>query len=70
MLDVFVGESFAARALREADTFAERSIICFAVCRVQIRELVAAFYANGHVGQGRNMWIGKAIGRCLRWEDC
>ena len=48
MFDVFVGEPFALRTLRQADAFAETSIISFAVCRVQRWHGRRAGYADGH----------------------
>ena len=48
MFDIFVRESLAARTLRKTDSFTQRSIVGFAVSRVQIRELIAAFYTDWH----------------------
>jgi hypothetical protein len=49
MLDVFVGESLAARTLRQADTFAECAVVGFAVRRVELRYRVGALNANRHL---------------------
>lgn len=48
MLDVFVGEALAAWALREADAFAERFVVGFAVGRVEGLDGLRAIYADGH----------------------
>lgn len=34
MLDILVGKALASRTLSEPNPFAERSIVCFAVCCV------------------------------------
>jgi hypothetical protein len=48
MLDIFVGEAFAARALGQADTFARRAIVGFAVSSVEILNRCAAADAYRH----------------------
>lgn len=49
MFDVFVREALAVRALCQADTFAEGSVVRFAVVCVELRNWGAAFYADGHL---------------------
>jgi len=49
MLDVFVGEALAARALGEPDAFAQRPVIRLAVCRVQLVDRIATFNTYGHL---------------------
>ena len=47
MLDVFVGEALAPRALREPDPLAERAIVGFAVrCVKRLDRISAAWLAN------------------------
>ena len=48
MLDVFVGEALAAWALSQADALSKRTVIGFAVGRVELMNGEAAFYANRH----------------------
>lgn len=48
MLDIFVGETFALWALGQSDTFAETSIIGFAIRCVQGGYWRGACYADGH----------------------
>jgi hypothetical protein len=48
MLDIFVGESLAARTLRQAHAFAQRSIIGTAVGAVQVGDRVRALDADWH----------------------
>jgi hypothetical protein len=58
MLDVFVGEAFAARALRQTHAFAKGPIICAAVGAVQMRDRVRAFDADGHRQSMSMMSVG------------
>jgi hypothetical protein len=48
MLNVLVGEAFAARALRQTHAFAKGPIICATVGAVQVRDRIRAFDADGH----------------------
>lgn len=48
MLNVFVGEAFAAWTLCQSHAFAKGSIICFAVGRVKLVHWEATFYTYGH----------------------
>lgn len=48
MLDVFVGEAFAARALGQADALAEGVIVGLAVGGVEVGDGIGAFDADGH----------------------
>lgn len=48
MLDVFVREQLAARALREAHALAQRPVVRLAVRRVQRLDRIAALYADDH----------------------
>ncbi len=53
MLDVFVGESFAARALRQPHAFAEAAVVSLAVFVVEALDGVAALDADWHLIPGR-----------------
>lgn len=48
IFDVFVGESVAARTLRQAHAFAQRAVIGATVGAVQMGHRVGAFDADGH----------------------
>lgn len=48
MLDVLVGEPFAARALRQAHALAQRAVIGLGVCGVEGIYGKATFYAYRH----------------------
>lgn len=48
MLDVFVGEAFAAWALRETHTFAESLVVGFAVSCIERTDWIATFDTDGH----------------------
>lgn len=48
IFDVFVGESLAARTLRQAHAFTQRSIVGAAISAVQVGDRVGAFDADGH----------------------
>ena len=48
MLDVLVCEAFAARALGQPHTFAERLVIGLAVCCVERADRIPAFNAYRH----------------------
>lgn len=48
MLDIFVGEAFAAWTLRETHTFAESLVIGFAVCSIKCADWVATLDADRH----------------------
>jgi hypothetical protein len=73
MLDVFVRELVAPRALRQPHAFAERSVVRFRVFRVQCLHRVPAFDAYGHCiargarggGAGAGGWAvrgGRGVG--------
>lgn len=49
ILDVFIGEALAPRALRQAYTFPQGSIIGAAVRAIQMRNWVGALDADRHV---------------------
>ncbi len=51
VLDVFVREALAARALREAHALAQRAVVGFAVRRVEASDGIAAGDADGHGGR-------------------
>ena len=53
MLDVFVGEPMTMSALREADPFAERAVIGFAVGRIEILDGSRAGDAYWHACRKR-----------------
>jgi hypothetical protein len=71
MLDVFVRELVAPRALRQPHAFAERPVVRFRVFRVQCFHRVPAFDAYGHCiargarGEGAGEGAG-AGGRAVR----
>lgn len=48
MLDIFVGESFAARTLGQTHSFSKRAVISLAVRGVKLVNWVATFNANWH----------------------
>ncbi len=48
MLDVFVGEAFATRALSQTDTFAQRAIISFRVGGIEVLHRCTAGDAYWH----------------------
>jgi hypothetical protein len=54
VLDIFVGEPLAPRALRQTHALAERTVICLAVCRIEMRDWIATFNAYWH---GASLWI-------------
>ena len=48
MLDILVGEAFAAWTLGQPNTFSECFVIGFAVCCVECADRIAAFDAYRH----------------------
>ena len=48
MLDIFIGEAFTVRTLRQPDALPERFVVCFRIGRVQLRDRVGALDANWH----------------------
>lgn len=48
MLDVFVGEAFAAWTLRETHTFAESLVVGFAVCGIKRTDWIATLDTDWH----------------------
>lgn len=61
MLDVFVGETLAARALGQADALAERVIVGLAVGGVKVGDGIGAFDADRH---GVRSWRTSFQGSC------
>ena len=57
MLDVFVGEAFAAWTLCEPHTFAESLVVGFAVCGVKCADWIATLDTDWHC-------------KCLAWSSC
>lgn len=50
MLDIFVREALATRALCQSHALAERFVICFAVCCIQCAHWIAALDTYWHGG--------------------
>jgi hypothetical protein len=48
MLNIFVGEAFASRALGQTDTFAQRTIVSLAISSIQILDRRTAADAYWH----------------------
>lgn len=57
MLNVFVGEAFAAWTLCEPHTFAESLVVGFAVCGVERVDWIATLDTDWHC-------------KCLPWSSC
>ena len=57
MLDVFVGEAFAAWTLCEPHAFAESLVVGFAVCGVQRTDWIATLDADWHC----MYWLGRLV---------
>ena len=48
MLDIFVGESFAARTLGQTHSLSKRAVVSLAISCVKLMDWVATFNANWH----------------------
>jgi hypothetical protein len=51
VLNIFVCEALAVRTLSQSHSFPKRAVICFAVCRVQVRHWRATRDADRHLRQ-------------------
>ena len=63
MLDVFVGEAFAAWTLCEPHTFAESLVVSFAVCGIQRTDWVPTLDTDWHC----IYWLGRLVTEYLCW---
>jgi hypothetical protein len=62
MLDILVGEPFAARTLRQTNAFPESPVVCFAMRRIQGLHGVATFDANHHRQEAKRERLQHALG--------
>jgi hypothetical protein len=62
MLDIFVGKALATRALRQSNTFSQRTIVRFAVGGVERVDWKSAFNAYRHLS---HCWLCRMSLTCL-----